>query len=89
MKAIQLSRTGGPEVLQYVELPMPRVGPHDVLVKAHAIGVSMPELLVRRGSYPWMPPLPAIPRGLAIYRFMIPACSTVMRATRRLESSRL
>jgi NADPH2:quinone reductase len=61
MKAIQLSGPGGPEVLRYVELPTPKAGPHDVLVKAHAIGVSMPELLVRRGSYPWMPPLPAIP----------------------------
>jgi NADPH2:quinone reductase len=32
-----------------------------VLVKADTIGVSRPELLVRRGVYPWMPPLPAIP----------------------------
>src|SRR5262249_14007436 len=31
------------------------------LVKADTIGVSRPELLVRRGVYPWMPPLPAIP----------------------------
>ena len=33
----------------------------EVLVKADTIGVSRPELLVRRGVYPWMPPLPAIP----------------------------
>ena len=32
-----------------------------MLVKADTIGVSRPELLVRRGVYPWMPPLPAIP----------------------------
>jgi NADPH2:quinone reductase len=32
-----------------------------VLVKADTIGVSRPELLVRRGVYPWMPPLPLIP----------------------------
>jgi NADPH2:quinone reductase len=32
-----------------------------VLVKAHAIGVCWPEVLVRRGTYAWMPPLPAIP----------------------------
>src|SRR3981081_3157570 len=61
MKAIQLSGPGGPEVLRYVELPTPKAGPHDVLVKAPAIGVRMPDLLVRRGTYPWMPPLPAIP----------------------------
>jgi NADPH2:quinone reductase len=61
MKAIQITRTGGPEVLTYVELPTPVPGPDDVLVKAHAIGVNMPEVLVRRGTYAWMPPLPAIP----------------------------
>ena len=33
----------------------------EVLVKADTIGVSMPEILVRNGTYAWMPPLPAIP----------------------------
>ena len=61
MKAIQISETGGPEVLTYVELPTPRPGPGEVLVEAHAIGVCMPETLVRKGTYRWMPPLPAIP----------------------------
>ncbi|HET9403241.1 MAG TPA: zinc-dependent alcohol dehydrogenase family protein [Burkholderiales bacterium] len=61
MKAIQITETGGPEVLKYVDLPTPRPGPAEVLVKAHAIGVCMPETLVRKGTYRWMPPLPAIP----------------------------
>ena len=61
MKAILIERTGGPEVLQYVDVPTPVAGPGEVLVKAHAIGVNMPEVLVRRGVYAWMPPLPAIP----------------------------
>jgi len=61
MKAIQITRTGGPEVLQYVEVPTPNPGPGEVLVKAHAIGVCMPETLVRKGTYRWMPPLPVIP----------------------------
>ena len=61
MKAILLSRTGDPSVLDYVEVPTPRPRPGEVLVKADTIGVSRPELLVRRGVYPWMPPLPAIP----------------------------
>jgi len=30
-------------------------------VRADTIGVSMPEILVRKGVYAWMPPLPAIP----------------------------
>ena len=61
MKAIQISETGGPDVLKYVELPTPRPGPDEVLIKAHAIGVCMPETLVRKGIYRWMPPLPVIP----------------------------
>jgi len=61
VKAIQIARTGGPEVLAYVDVPTPTAGARDVLVKAHAIGVNMPEVLVRRGTYGWMPPLPAIP----------------------------
>ncbi|MDB5880832.1 MAG: hypothetical protein JWP43_710 [Ramlibacter sp.] len=61
MKAIQISETGGPEVLRYVDLPTPQPGPTEVLVKAHAIGVGMPDVLVRTGAYAWMPPMPAIP----------------------------
>lgn len=61
MKAILLTRTGDPSVLDYVDVPTPRPQQHQVLVKAHTIGVSRPELLVRQGIYQWMPPLPAIP----------------------------
>src|SRR5262245_41926647 len=61
MKAIQLTETGGPDVLKYVELPTPKPGPGEVLVKAHAIGVCMPETYVRKGVYRWMPTLPCIP----------------------------
>ena len=61
MKAILLSRTGDPSVLDYVEVPTPLPQAGEVLVKADTIGLSRPELLVRRGVYPWMPPLPAIP----------------------------
>lgn len=61
MKAILLSRTGGPEVLEYREVPTPRPSNGQVLVRADTIGVSMPEVLVRKGAYAWMPPLPAIP----------------------------
>jgi len=61
MKAILLRRPGGPEALEYVEVPTPVPGEGKVLVKADTIGVSMPEVLVRRGTYAWMPSLPAIP----------------------------
>ena len=61
MKAILLDRPGPPEVLRYTDTPTPIPAAGQVLVRAHTIGVSMPEVLVRRGEYAWMPPLPAIP----------------------------
>jgi NADPH:quinone reductase len=61
MKAILLRRPGGPSALEYVDVPTPRPCEGEVLVKADTIGVSMPEVLVRKGVYAWMPPLPAIP----------------------------
>jgi NADPH2:quinone reductase len=61
MKAIQVHTPGGPEALQHVELPEPAAGPGQVRVKAHALGVGRPDVLIRNGTYKWMPPLPAIP----------------------------
>ena len=61
MKAILLTRTGDPSVLDYVDAPTPRPLDNEVLVKADTIGVSRPELLVRKGTYQWMPKLPVIP----------------------------
>ena len=61
MKAIQVQVPGGPESLIEVDLPDPLPGPGQVRVKAHAIGVGRPDVLIRKGTYKWMPPLPAIP----------------------------
>ena len=60
MKAIQISRTGGPEVLEYVDLPTPKPGPGEVLVRADAIGVHYFDMLIRSGKYRWMPKLPFV-----------------------------
>jgi NADPH:quinone reductase-like Zn-dependent oxidoreductase len=54
MKAILLRRPGGPDALEYTDVPTPVPGDDEVLVKADTIGVSMPEVLVRRGAYAWM-----------------------------------
>jgi NADPH2:quinone reductase len=61
VKAIRIEHTGGPDVLDYVDIPTPKPGPGEVLVEAQSIGVCWPEVLVRRGTYAWMPPLPVIP----------------------------
>lgn len=59
MKAIQMSRTGGPDVLQYVDLPDPVPGPDEVLIDIERIGVNFIDTYVRRGTYPR--PLPLVP----------------------------
>ena len=61
MKAVQLEVTGGPEVLALVDVPEPQPGPGEVRVRAHAIGAGGPDVLIRNGTYKWMPPLPAVP----------------------------
>jgi NADPH2:quinone reductase len=60
MKAIQISRTGGTEVLEHVDRPQPQPGAGEVVVRAHAIGVSYFDLMIRSGRYRWMPPLPFV-----------------------------
>ncbi len=61
MRAIQVEVPGGPEALREVDLPLPSPGPGQVRVRAGAIGVGRPDVLIRTGTYKWMPPLPAIP----------------------------
>jgi NADPH2:quinone reductase len=61
MKMIQFKTPGSASVLEYVEVPTPEPQPGEVLVRAQAIGVGMPDVMIRRGVYNWMPPLPAAP----------------------------
>src|SRR6202163_1876143 len=61
MKLIQVHKPGPPGVMQLLDVPVPEPKPGEVLIKAHAIGVGMPDCLIRAGTYSWMPPLPATP----------------------------
>lgn len=61
MNIIQLRTPGGPEVLELVDKPLPEPAASEVLVRALAIGVNSADMLIRRGVYNWMPPLPAVP----------------------------
>jgi NADPH2:quinone reductase len=61
MKFIQMRTAGGPEVLELVEKPLPAPAAGEARVRARAIGVSSADMLVRKGVYNWMPPLPATP----------------------------
>ena len=57
MLAIQITETGGPEVLKVVDLPTPKPGPGEVLVRHQAIGLNFIDTYMRTGLYPL--PLPA------------------------------
>ena len=51
MKAIQIRATGGPEVLQLADLPIPEPGPGQVLIRVEATGVNFIEIYFRKGVY--------------------------------------
>ena len=59
MKAIQFHSTGGPEVLQLADLPIPEPGPGQILMRVEAIGVNFIEIYFRKGVY--KAALPMIP----------------------------
>lgn len=61
MKAIQLNRFGGPEVLEVVDLPAPVPQSGEVLIRVHAAGINFFEVLMRANRYAVTPQLPMIP----------------------------
>src|SRR5438445_103511 len=61
MKAIKVKEFGGPEVLRLEEVPAPRPGAGQVLVRMHAIGVNPVETYIRSGTYARLPELPYTP----------------------------
>ena len=60
MRAVVITQTGGPEVLQVQQRPDPQPGRGEVLIDVHAAGVNFADLLARMGLYPDAPKLPAV-----------------------------
>jgi NADPH:quinone reductase len=58
MKAIQVQKTGGPEALRLVDLPVPKPKANEAVVKIAAIGVNFIDVYFREGRYP--APLPFV-----------------------------
>ena len=52
MRAVVPRQPGGPEVLEYVDVPDPSVGPGEVLLDVAATAVNRADLLQRQGHYP-------------------------------------
>lgn len=65
MRAIEITRPGGPEVLVETRRPIPVAGAGEVLVRVAASGVNRPDVSQREGMYPPPPGISDIP-GLEI-----------------------
>jgi NADPH:quinone reductase len=52
MKAIQVQKNGGPEVLTLVDIPAPRPKPNEAVVKISAAGINFIDVYIRDGHYP-------------------------------------
>jgi NADPH:quinone reductase-like Zn-dependent oxidoreductase len=62
MRAVQLSAYDGrPESISVVEMPVPRPGPGEVLVRVHASPLNPSDDLFIRGLYGFRKPLPTVP----------------------------
>jgi NADPH2:quinone reductase len=61
MKAIQVHQFGPPEVMQLQDIPTPKPGPGQVLVRVHAAGVNPYDTYMRNGTYAVKPNLPYTP----------------------------
>src|SRR5262245_34538439 len=61
MKAIRVHKFGGPEVLQLEEVPDPKPGKGQLLVRMEAVGVNPVDAYLRSGVYPQLPQLPYSP----------------------------
>src|SRR3989440_13068978 len=65
MKAIEISKPGGPEVLVAADRPRPTPAAGEVLIKVAAAGVNRPDVMQRTGHYPPPPGITDIP-GLEV-----------------------
>ncbi len=61
MQVVHVTRHGGPEVLELVDLPVPEPGPGEVLVRVLAVSLNHLDLWVRRGMPGFPIPFPRIP----------------------------
>jgi NADPH:quinone reductase len=63
MRAIQMTEFGGPEVLKLAELPVPKPGREEVLIKVSRAGLNFADTHMRTNSYVQKATLPLVPGG--------------------------
>jgi len=60
-RAVMLTKKGGPEVFQIVELPIKPPGPGQLRVRVRAAGVGATDLIMLAGKYRYAPKIPFVP----------------------------
>ena len=58
MRAIVITRPGGPEVLEEQDRPLPEPGVGQIRVRVHTSALNRADLMQRQGSYPVPPGAP-------------------------------
>jgi len=58
MKAVLIKQTGGPEVMEYADVPAPQAKPSEAVVKIAAAGINFIDVYYREGRY--RTPLPFV-----------------------------
>ncbi|MEO8686889.1 MAG: zinc-binding dehydrogenase [Solirubrobacteraceae bacterium] len=81
MRAVVITRTGPPEVLQVQERPDPQPGPGQVAIEVRAAGVNFADTMARVGLYPDAPKLPAVV-GYEVAGTVVGTGQRVMAGTR-------
>src|SRR3954468_20925339 len=76
MRAVEISRPGGPEVLKLADAPQPVAKANEILVKVAAAGVNRPDVLQRSGNYPVPPDASDLP-GLEVAGEVVSTGSSV------------
>src|SRR5437762_5665728 len=59
-RAVMLTKKGGPEVLETVELPLREPEAGEARVRVLACGVGSTDVTMRRGYYPYAPKIPFV-----------------------------
>jgi NADPH:quinone reductase-like Zn-dependent oxidoreductase len=60
MRAVWITKAGGPEVLEVRVAPDPTPGPGEVRIRVHAAGLNFAEVMARQGLYPDAPKPPCV-----------------------------
>ena len=76
MRAVEIAKPGGPEVLRPARRPVPAPKPDEILIKVAAAGVNRPDVLQRTGNYPVPPDASDLP-GLEVAGEVAAAGSSV------------